>query len=62
MLLKPLGDVVGSTKAGGQPRRYVESQSERAAKRSGTPTMVEPVAALCWLQVYKISPLFSDGL
>jgi hypothetical protein len=37
MLLKPLDDVVGSTKEGGRPGRQLDSQSERSAKRSGTP-------------------------
>jgi hypothetical protein len=58
MLLKPLDDVVGSTKEARYAGRHLSSQSQRAAKRSWTPTMAEPCAALCSLQVYTTKALF----
>jgi hypothetical protein len=58
MLLKPICDVVGSTKDGRWPRRHRLSQSQRAVKRSGTPTQAAPCAALCPLQVYRVLALF----
>jgi hypothetical protein len=61
ILLKPLGVVVGSTKDAQRARRHPASQSQRAAKRSGTPTTAEPCAALCSLQVYKIPALFWEA-
>jgi hypothetical protein len=59
MLLKPLDDVVGSTKDGRWPRRHCDSQSQRAVKRSETPTWTKPCATLCPLQVHQIVSLFS---